>query len=143
MFGLAVKVVRRPELAEEIVQEVYLQVWLTAAACDPSRGSALAWLFTLTHRRSIDAVRREQSSLERDSRHYRETVVLDQGSTEERVLLRLENEKVRASLSMISPSRAKAIALMYFGGLTCPEVAAELNLSVSAVKSRIRDGLGN
>ena len=86
LLGLALKVVRRPELAEESVQEVYLQVWSAAGCCDPSRGSALAWLFTLTHRRAVDVVRREQSCSERDSRHHRESTAPGQASTEELIL---------------------------------------------------------
>lgn len=143
LLGLALKVVRRPELAEEIVQEVYLQVWSSAGGCDPSRGTPLAWLFTLTHRRAVDVVRREQSCLERDSRYHRRVTMSGQDSTEELVLRRLKDEKVLAGLAKISGAQSKTIALAYFGGQTCAEVARTLNLSVPAVKSRLRDGLGN
>lgn len=143
LFGLALKVVRRPELAEEIVQEVYVQVWLSARRCDSSRGTPLAWLFTMTHRRAVDVVRREQSCLERDARHHREASARGQDSTEELVLRRLQDEEVLASLSKIGAPQAEAIALAYLGGKTYGEVAETLNLSVPAVKSRIRDGFSN
>lgn len=143
LFGLALQVVRRPELAEDVVQDVYVQVWSSAGRCDPSRGTPLAWLFTLTHRRAVDIVRREQSCRERDSRHYRETSRLGQNSTEELVLGRLQDEKVLRSLSAIGAQQSEAIVLAYFGGQKYADVARTLNLSVPAVKSRIRDGLTN
>lgn len=143
LFGLALKVVQRPELAEEVVQEVYVQVWLSAGRFDPSRGTPLAWLFTLTHRRAVGVVRREQACLERDSRHHRESSPLNQDSVEELILRRVEDEELLASLSAISPAQSEAITLAYFHGQTYTEVARTLNLSLPAVKSRIRDGFRN
>lgn len=143
LFGLAVQVARKPELAEEIVQEVYAQVWSSAGRYDPARGKPLAWLLTLTHHRAVDVVRCEQSCLERESRHCREASALHQDTVEELILRRLENEKALMSLSMISSAQSEAIALAYFGGQTYAEVAKTLNLSVPAVKARIRDGFRN
>lgn len=143
LFGLALKVVQRPELAEEVVQEVYVQVWLSAGRFDPSRGTPLVWLFTLTHRRAVGVVRREQACLERDSRHHRESSPLNQDSVEELILRRVEDEELLASLSAISPAQSEAITLAYFHGQTYTEVARTLNLSLPAVKSRIRDGFRN
>lgn len=143
LFGLALKVVQRPELAEEVVQEVYVQVWLSAGRFDPSRGEARVWLFTLTHRRAVDVVRREQACLERDSRHHRESSPLNQDSVEELILRRVQDEELLASLSAISPAQFEAITLGYFHGQTYTEVARTLNLSLPAVKSHIRDGFRN
>ncbi|WP_258804219.1 sigma-70 family RNA polymerase sigma factor [Pseudarthrobacter sp. NS4] len=143
LFGLAMKVVQRPELAEEVVQEVFVQVWSSAGRFDPSRGEPLVWLFTMTHRRAVEVVRREQACLERDSRHHRETTALGQYSVEELILRRVEDEKIRASLSTLSRAQSEAITLAYLDGQTYAEVAGTLNLSLPAVKSRIRDGFRN
>lgn len=70
-------------------------------------------------------------------------VTLGHDSTEKLILRTLKDEKVMAGLSIISAAQSKAIALEYFGGQTCAEVARSLNLSVPAVKSRIRDGFSN
>lgn len=140
LFGLALQVVRNRELAEEVVQEVYIQVWLSARTCDPSHGTPLAWLLTITHRRAVDVVRREQSCRERDARHHRESSALGQVPTEDLVLHKLDNEEVLAGLAAISDLQAEAIALAYLGGQTYEEVARTLNVSLPAVKSRIRGG---
>lgn len=140
LLGLALVIVRRPELAEEVVQEVYVQVCSLAGRFDPSRGAPLMWLFTLTHRRAADAVRREQACRERDSRHHRVTSAIGQDSVEALILHRVEDEETLASLSLISAAQSKAIALAYFDGQTYTEVAGTMNLSLPAVKSRIRDG---
>lgn len=143
LFALALNVVRRRELAEEVVQDVYVQAWSSAGRCDPSRGTTLAWLFTMTHRRAVDVVRREQSCRERDSRHHRELSRLGQEYTDELVLRRLQDEAVLRSLSTISAQQSEAIGLAYFGGHKYADIARILDVSVSAVKSRIRDGLRN
>ncbi len=143
LFGLALKVVRKPELAEEIVQEVYVQVWVSAARFDPSRGAPLVWLFTLTHRRAVDVIRREHARLARDSRYHRESSVLGQDSVEELILRKVEDKEILASLSTITTAQSEAITLAYFHGQTYTEVAGTMNLSLPAVKSRIRDGFSN
>ncbi|TLM88219.1 sigma factor [Pseudarthrobacter sp. NamE5] len=85
---LAVQVVKRSELAEEVVQEVLVQVWLSAGRFDPSRGEPRVWLFTLTHRSAVEVVRREQTCHERDSRHDRETTALGQATVKKLILRR-------------------------------------------------------
>ena len=69
VFGLVVRTLRDRRLTEDVVQEVYLQIWEQAPHFDPARGSALSWVLTLAHRRAVDHVRREQSARHRDE-HY-------------------------------------------------------------------------
>lgn len=97
------------------------------------------WLFTLTHRRAVDVVRREQACLARDSQHHREMTALGQDSLEELILRRVEDEETLAGLCALSAAQSKAITLAYLGGQTYTEVA----VSLPAVKSRLRDGLRN
>ncbi len=141
LYALALAVVRDRGLAEDVVQEVYVQVWSLAGRYDRSLGTPLTWLFTLTHRRAVDRVRREQSSLERNARHQRATSALGQESTEDLILRRLRADDVHACLSTLSAKQSEAIVLAYFAGRTQAEVAATLKITVPAVKSRIRDGL--
>src|SRR5215813_7875371 len=65
VYGLARRVVRDPAQAEEVAQEVMVEVWRTAGRFDPERGSATSWIFTIAHRRSVDRVRSEQAGAER------------------------------------------------------------------------------
>src|SRR5918998_89093 len=68
VYGLIRRVVRDPAQAEEVTQEVLVEVWRTAARFDPHRGSASAWILTMTHRRSVDRVRSEQAHADRTRR---------------------------------------------------------------------------
>ena len=69
VFGLVARVLRDPGYSEETAQEVYLQVWRNASNYDPAKGSALAWLLTVAHRRAVDRVRIEQAAAQRESRY--------------------------------------------------------------------------
>ena len=69
VFGLVSRVLRDPGYSEETAQDVYLQVWRSAANYDPNAGSPLAWLLTVAHRRAVDRVRSEQAASQRESRY--------------------------------------------------------------------------
>jgi RNA polymerase sigma-70 factor (ECF subfamily) len=69
VFGLVIRVLRDAGYSEETTQEIYLEVWRTASQYDPAKGSALAWLLTMAHRRAIDRVRAEQAGSRRESRY--------------------------------------------------------------------------
>src|ERR1700757_2247710 len=69
VYGLVMRVLRDPGYSEETTQDVYLEVWRTAPAYDPAKGTALAWLLTVAHRRAIDRVRAEQAGSRRESRY--------------------------------------------------------------------------
>src|ERR1700746_3533759 len=69
VYGLVMRVLRDPGYSEETTQEVYLEVWRTASEYDSAKGSALAWLLTMAHRRAVDRVRAEQGGSRRESRH--------------------------------------------------------------------------
>jgi len=140
VHGLARRVVRDPARAEEITQEVYLQVWRTATRFEPSRGSARSWLLTLTHRRAVDVVRHDQASTNREAR-YDWSGGPDIDVVEDTVSTRLEHEQVRRCLSTLTELQHEAVTLAYYGGNTYAEVATLLAVNPATVKTRMRDGL--
>ncbi len=140
VFGLARRVVRDPARAEEVAQEVFLQVWQTATRFDAERGSAKTWILTLAHRRAVDVVRRDQSSSNREQR-YDWSGGPDFDSVQEEVGSRLEHEQVRRCLQSLTDLQREAVTLAYFGGYTYAEVSTLLEANPATVKTRMRDGL--
>jgi RNA polymerase sigma-70 factor (ECF subfamily) len=140
VYGLARRIIRDPARAEEVAQEVFLQVWQTAARFDPERGRAKSWVLTLAHRRAVDAVRRDQSATDRE-RTYDWTPGPDRDVVDETVSLRLEHEQVRRCLEGLTDLQHEAITLAYFQGYTYAETAEVLGANPSTIKTRMRDGL--
>ncbi|MCY7395511.1 MAG: ECF RNA polymerase sigma factor SigK [Nocardioides sp.] len=141
VHGLAVRILRDAHQSEEVTQEVLLQVWQTAAHFDPSRGSALAWIMTLAHRRAVDRVRSSEAARRRDAAHVGLTHAAPFDETAESAHASLEAQEVRAALAALSPPQREAIELAYFGGYTYGEVSRLMQIPLGTAKSRIRDGL--
>jgi RNA polymerase sigma-70 factor (ECF subfamily) len=141
VHGLVLRVIRDPAQAEEVTQEVYLQVWRTAARYDESKGSALSWLMTLAHRRAVDRVRAAEAVSRQDTNFHNNTQAVPHDSTAEAAEASMEARRVRSALSELTPVQREAIELAYVGGYTHTEVATMLDLPVGTAKTRIRDGL--
>ncbi|WP_233578145.1 sigma-70 family RNA polymerase sigma factor [Micromonospora sp. BL4] len=141
VLGLARRVVRDPAQAEEVTQEVMVEVWRTAGRFDAGRGSASAWILTMAHRRAVDRVRSEQAHTDRASRVAATESHAPYDEVVEDVTARLEREQVRRCLGRLTPVQREAVALAYYGGHTYREVAEKLKTPLPTVKTRMRDGL--
>ena len=129
-YGLALRVVRDRALAEDTVQDAFLAVWRSASSFSAARGTARAWIMTLTHRRAVDLVRREEvrtTSPLPDGDGRGETVDL---------LLGLERQRIRRALEALPPAQREALELAYYGGLTQSEIAARLGQPLGTIKTR-------
>ncbi len=140
-FGLAVRVVRDPAQAEEVTQEAFLEIWRTASRFDPERGSAVSWILTLVHRKSVDRVRSAEASTRRDTTYHQSNVTVEHDSTAEAAQASMEARRVRQALGSLTEVQREALELAYFKGYTHTEVAKMLDLPVGTAKTRIRDGL--
>ncbi|WFE42119.1 ECF RNA polymerase sigma factor SigK [Micromonospora sp. WMMD998] len=140
-YGLVRRVLRDPAQAEEVTQEVLVEVWRTAARFDPSRGSATAWVFTIAHRRAVDRVRSEQAGAERARRVAAGSAETPYDEVAEAAAARLERQQVRHCLDALTEVQREAITLAYYGGHSYREVAGLLDTALPTVKSRMRDGL--
>ncbi len=139
VLGAARKVLRDPAMAEEVMQEVMLEVWRRASRFDPALGSGTAWVMTLAHRRAVDRVRSERSHADRELRAA--TAVIDYDDVTEAVEASLERERVRRCLASLTPLQRECVSLAYYGGYTYAEVAGLLGVPAGTVKTRMRDGL--
>jgi RNA polymerase sigma-70 factor (ECF subfamily) len=141
VFGVAVRVVRDPAQAEEVAQEAFLEIWRTSGRFDPDRGSPLAWMLTIVHRKAVDRVRSAEASTRRDRSYQQQNQAVAHDATAEAVHASLEAKRVRTALTSLTDVQREALELAYFGGYTHTEVASMLDLPVGTAKTRIRDGL--
>ncbi|WP_322760912.1 ECF RNA polymerase sigma factor SigK [Frankia sp. Cr2] len=143
VLGLVRRVLRDPAQSEEVTQDVFVEVWRTAARFDPAKGSASTWVCTFAHRRAVDRVRSVQASTDRERRvallDYRDDDGVD--DVVEQVEARLERERVRRCLDRLTGIQRESITLAYYRGYTYREVAEYLKVPVGTVKTRMRDGL--
>lgn len=139
VFGIARRIVVDRDLALEVAQEVFLEVWRKAARFDPARGSARTWVAVMAKRRAIDAVRATQASRDREDAQPGEAGGGD--PVAETVVDRDDRTRVAAALAVLTDLQRQALDLAFYGGLTHREVAARLDVPLGTVKTRIRDGL--
>lgn len=140
VYGMAKRVIRDPARAEEVSQEVFIQVWQSAARFDASRGNAKSWVLTLAHRRAVDAVRHDQAATNRENK-YDWSNGPDYDEVAETVTISLEHEQVRRCLDSLTDLQREAVNLAYYKGYTYAEVAESLSANPATVKTRMRDGL--
>lgn len=135
----ALLVLRNATLAEEAVQDAFLDLWKTAGAFDPGRAQVRTWLCVLVHRRAVDLARRE-------ARHHASDAGMPAPdphsyTAEELLLLRLDRRRVQAAVERLGPAHKQVIELAYWGGLSQAQIAARCGVPVGTIKSRTFDAL--
>lgn len=140
-FGLILRVLVDRSQSEEVLQEVFLEIWQSAARFAPNKGQGRSWVLTIAHRRAVDRVRSAQASTDRDVRAgFRDMDVAHDGVAEE-VELRIEGQRVAEALATLPDPQREAITLAYFGGYSQSEIAALVGAPLGTIKTRMRDGL--
>ena len=139
VFGLARRVVRDPARAEDVTQEVFLEVWRKAARFDSALGKARTWVMTIAHRRAVDAVRRNESQKRQDEKTAPEQVSHDEPA--DSLIAAEEQGAVRECLETLTDLQLESVRLAYFNGYTYSEVATLLEKPLPTIKTRMRDGL--
>jgi RNA polymerase sigma-70 factor (ECF subfamily) len=141
IHGVVLRVLRSADHAAEVTQEVFVEIWRQSARYSPERGSVLAWMTTMAHRRAVDRVRSVSSEAARDERYAAATADRAVDDVWADVEQRLDAERVRKGMASLTAIQREALTLAYFGGYSQSQVAQLLNLPLGTVKTRIRDGL--
>lgn len=141
MFGLILRVLVDRAQSEEVLQEVFLEIWQSASQYSPNKGQGRTWVLTMTHRRAVDRVRSAQSSVERDVRIGIRNVGVEFDGVAEDVELRWEGRRVVHALQQLPEKQKEALTLAYYGGYSQREISALTGTPIGTVKTRMRDGL--
>ena len=140
VFGIVRRVIRDPAQSEEVTQDVLLEIWRNAAKFDAERGSAIAWVMMVAHRRAVDRVRSVQKESERE-RRAAAAADIPYDEVAEAVESSLEHERVRRCLGSLTGLQRESVTLAYYGGYTYGQVAGLLGVPTGTIKTRMRDAL--
>ncbi|MEU6460261.1 ECF RNA polymerase sigma factor SigK [Streptomyces sp. NPDC047065] len=141
VMGLAFRVLRDEAQAEEVTQDVMVEVWRTAGRFRPERGAAKSWVLTLTHRRAVDRVRSVAAGRARELRTGERERDRPFDAVAEEVEGREERRVVFRCLAQLAEHLRLPLVLAYYEGLTYAEVADSLTTAPGTIKSRMRQGL--
>ncbi len=136
VYGVALRVLGDTGAAEDVLQEVFLQLWRNPGAFDSSRGNLGPWLAVIARNRAIDGLRKRRP--ETDIADVVVSVELDIAGDAERARAM---EKVRGALGTMPAAQRSALEMAYFEGLTHIEIAAKTGEPLGTIKTRIRTGL--
>jgi RNA polymerase sigma-70 factor (ECF subfamily) len=141
-YGIAFRVLRDERLAEDAVQEGFLNVWRTAVSFRAERAKASTWIVTLVHRRAVDLVRREERRKADPLDDVTAAGLIDEaGSAEDQAWLGFERDRVQLALAQLPDTQREAIELAYYGGFSQSELAERLGEPLGTIKSRMFAGL--
>lgn len=139
VFGLALRVIGDKQVAEDITQDVFVSFWADPNRYDPDRGTLRAFLGTVTHRRAVDVIRREEARRRRETKTSLEPPYAT--AVDDTAVRTMTSETVRAAVAQLPAAQREALELAYFHGHTYRQVAEVLGIPEGTAKSRLRLGL--
>lgn len=145
VYSFSLRIVGDAQVAEEILQEVFVRAWQQGGSYQSARGSLITWLLSITHNLSIDEVRRRKRRPQKADSEEPETILAslpDEGSdVEEEVWLSSLRVSIQDALLQLPAAQREAIELAYFQGLTQREIADTLGEPLGTIKTRMRLGM--
>jgi RNA polymerase sigma-70 factor, ECF subfamily len=141
LLATILRLVRNRSLAEEVLQDVFFEVWTRAEAFRPEAGSGRAWLTTMCRRRAIDRVRSVQAQRNRDFAEGVKGLHEVEPDIQTEVLSHVEAIRLNTALRQLPAEQSTAIAMAYYQDLSHTKIAAALDVPLGTIKSRIRDGM--
>ena len=145
VYSFALRIVGDPQLAEELLQEVFFRAWQQGGAFRETRGAFVTWLLSITHNMAIDEVRKRRRRPQKADSEDPETVLAAVPDTrqdvEDEVWLSSLRSTIEGALTQLPAAQRTAIELAYFGGLTQREIADRLGEPLGTIKTRMRLGI--
>ena len=141
VYSLAIFMLKQPALAEEVTQDIFLNIWLKASSFNAERGQPRGWIMSVAHHKMIDLIRsRKRTIVNTDPADYETLDLLPDGGvpTETQVQQSLERERIMRALETIPENQREVIMLAYFGGLSQSEMAEKLDQPLGTIKTRVR-----
>lgn len=142
LFGVALRMMRRRDRAEEALQDAFVSIWQHAAAYSTSKSAPMTWMTTIVRNRCLDVLRRPQHE-EAAREDALENVIDDASAPLERLMHGAAVKSIFSCLKALSGSERQAIVLAFFHGLTHAELAQHLRQPLGTVKSFVRRGLAS
>ena len=140
-FGVALRVLLDEDQAQEVTQEVFLQLWQQAHRFDAARGSTSAWVRRVAFARAVDRSQARQAAIARDARYAAASQLVDYDMVVEQAVLKEEAATLRRSVLRLATLQRESVVLAFYAGLSTMEISQHLGVKQSTVKTRIRDGL--
>jgi len=137
-FAFAYRLLGERGIAEDVVQEAFLNIWRQGAAYDAGRGSVRTWILTIVHHRAIDQVRSMRTRNRADTEIKDALPLPSPEDTWASVSQTLETERVRLALAHLPPEQRQVVDLVYYGGLTHQQIAEHVGVPLGTVKGRLR-----
>jgi RNA polymerase sigma factor (sigma-70 family) len=142
VYGLALRITRHRATAEEVAEDVYVQLWQRAAGFDPQRGSSLAWTLTICRSRALDALRRvDPAVLDADPSARLDAPVHLGDNPQDLLHASQQNAALHAAIVRLKPQQRQLLSLAYFCEMSHAELAAHTGLPLGTVKSSMRRSL--
>lgn len=141
VYSVCLSVLRNPALAEEVAQDVFVEVWTSAAKFDQQRGNARSWVGRLAHGRAVDKLRSHVAAVQRDDRDSKLDHATFAEPIEDEALNNVEAHLLRQAVDEIGEPHSTAVALAFFDGLTHVELAESTGVPLGTAKTRVRDGI--
>ncbi len=142
VYGLALRITRQAQAAEEVVSDVYFQVWNQAHRYEEERGRVLTWLLTICRSRALDLVRRrDQAELHADPHTLRPEAASDEDGPLDLLLATERSSALHAALQELNPAQRHLLALAFFRGLTHEEISVCTGMPLGSVKTSIRKAM--
>lgn len=142
VYGLALRITRNAQMAEEVTGDTFWQIWRQAPRFDQERGAALAWILTLARSRALDALRRkDRAACSGDVADLADEAGPHQDDPQDILLAAEQGQRLHTALAQLEPVHRQLLALAYFRGLSHEEIASRTEIPLGTVKSHIRRSL--